>query len=61
MANIFFSVLIFLGCLEEYSKRYFDSFILSPQNRGLILASATHNKDDQELLSLGPEQAMTSL
>ena len=63
MAKFFFSVLVFLECLEEYSKKFFfDSFIFSPQKSCFkVPASSTPNEDGQELLSLGPEQAMTSL
>mgnify|MGYP001793881121 CR=1 FL=1 len=35
MAKMFFSVLLFLECLEEYSKNNFDSFIFWPQSRAL--------------------------
>ena len=57
-----FSGLVFLECLEKYSKKKFRFLhIFVTKSCFKVTASATPNKDDQELLSLGPEQAMTSL
>ena len=60
--KFFSSVLVFLECLEEYSKKKFDSLnIFSSKSCFKVPASAMLNEDDRELLSLGLEQAMTSL
>ena len=57
-----FSGLVFLECLEKYSKKKFRFLhIFVTKSCFKVTALATPNKDDQELLSLGPEQAMTSL
>ena len=60
--KLFFSVLVFLTCLEEYSKKK-NRFlhIFATKSWFKVLASATPYEDDRELLSLGPEQAMTSI
>ena len=57
----FFSVFVSLECIEEYFKKIFDLVTFSPQKWALKFPPATPNKDDQELLSPGPEQAVTSL
>ena len=62
MSIVFFSVLVFLDCLEEYSKKKIRFLhIVATKLSFEVPASATPNKDDRELLSLGPEQVMTSL
>ena len=56
------SVLVFLECLEEYSEKNFRCLhIFATKSCIKVPASATLNEDDRELLSLGPEQAVTSL
>ena len=58
----FFSVFIFLECIEEYLKKIFQFHqIFATKLRFKVPVLATPNKDDQQLLSLGPEQAVTSL
>ena len=58
----FFSVLVFLECLEEYSKKNFLFLhIFATKSCFKVPTAATPNEDDWELLSLGSEQAMTSL
>ena len=49
-----FSVLVSVECIEEYH-------IFATKLSFKVPAPATPNKDDRELLSLGPEQAVTSL
>ena len=58
MAKKNFSVLVFLECLEGYSKKDYN---FTTKLCFTIPVLATLNEDDWELLSLGPEQAMTSL
>ena len=58
--NFFFSVLVFLECLEEYSKKKIQFLhVFATKSCFKVPVLAMPNEDDQELLSLGPEQAMT--
>ena len=58
----FFSVFVSLECIEEYFKNIFRFlYIFVTKLIFKVSAPATPNKDDRELLSLGPEQAVTSL
>ena len=57
-----FSGLVFVECLEKYSKKKFRFLhIFVTKSCIKVPASATPNEDDWELLSLGLEQAMTSI
>ena len=58
----FFSVFVSLECIEEYFKNIFPfRHIFTTKLTFKVPVQATPNKDDRELLSLGPEQAVTSL
>ena len=58
----FFSIFVSLECIEEYLKKKFRfRHIFATKLNFKVPAPATPNKDDRELLSLGPEQPVTSL
>ena len=58
----FFSVFVSLKCIEEYFKNIFRfRHILATKLSFKVPMPATPNKNDREWLSLGPEQAVTSL
>ena len=58
---VFFSVFISLECIEEYLNFSIPSHFRHKNWAFKISSPATPNEDDWELLSPGPEQAMTSL
>ena len=54
MAKNFFSVLVFLECLEEYSKKNFRFLhIFATKSYSKVPASATLNEDDREFARSG--------
>ena len=60
----FFSVLVPLECIEDrvlFKNKIRFHHIFATKLSLKVPVLATPNKDDRELLSLGPEQAMTSL
>ena len=60
-AKMFFSVFVSLECIEEYLKKIRFRHIFATNLGFKAPTLATPNKDDLELLSLDPEQAVTSL
>ena len=59
---MFFRVFVSIECIEEYFKENLQfRNIFATKLSFKVPAPATPNKDDRELLNLGPEQAMMSL
>ena len=57
----FFRFFVSLECIEKYFKQKFRfHHIFATKLSFTVPAPAMHNKDDQELLSLDPEHAVTS-
>ena len=61
MAKMFFSVFVSRMHRKVLFKKNWFRHIFATKLSFKVPAPATPNKDDRELLSLGPEQAVTSL
>ena len=63
MAKMFFSVFLYISRMHKrvFKKKIRFRHIFATKLSFKVPSPATPNKDDRELLSLGPEQAVTSL